>query len=522
MPRRVKKNKRQVQKTEPKKIEEPIKSTREIKKIPDYELWMILTISTLVSLFFIHQRVEKLSDYISISDETDIIRGVKMGVGTANYETIFNNKALKPYKLECHLRYPVYSFLKDTLEDWKSWSNLVYLYLVLLLMVIYALMRKIEKLPVIIIAFTLILLATSYWTSSSFHYVRYFAFLIISSLLSLFICTEVFNNHRTNPYLKAGLILVVAALPALFHFQGAFMLLFWLPISMYIVGKELLKNRKNKINIALIITYFLILSLIIYFGRGYIKAALNIVDLDAFFPILVKFIELSFPRSYLGLAVVFAMFSSPVLTWKHLTKKEKSYIAISGGLFIFSTVLSASIMGNNYSGYNGANRYFTFSHAIFLVFFSSLIQGLYKFTVHLLTFKLNNTVIFGALLILLTSGIFKLTTLNADVYNFSLLPQVKLSDLKEIKSEISDVDYAVIANHTPNAMSAFPKKEVYHVQLLSEDEFLDTISANYLLFYHVPMSKLEEEIAQKLQYLGRINTDLMLIPVDSLDLEIDE
>lgn len=499
------------------KIQQPSFSLRKTSAVG------LLLLSVLISLYFIHKKTNAFDDFIPVSDELTIINAIENYAPThsafrniiGKYEEKITSD-LSPYMQEIYMRYAVFNILKNSQYDWKPWSSLSYLYILFISIILLTIFGKNTYNIVIPIAFTIIFASVSYWTSASFHFIRYQSFIIMMSILVLFINTNLYINKRINIFLRSVIIIILSAFPALFHNQGAFMLIFWLGVVFLSLLINTIKS-KNILHYAIFAIVVLAGSYIfIMWGMGNVQHGLNKFDLAGFYPILTKFIELSFPHDWLGILITTLIFVSPVLSWKYFSKFDKNLLILSAILFVMSTLLSASIMGNRYSGYNGANRYFTFTYTIQLVLFAALFTGIYKFAVAKINFKFNKEIIFIVLIVPLVFGIYNTTTLNPEIYNFSLLPQIRKSVLKQQKAHIQDIDYAVIGVHTGNTKSAFPKHKVYGVNFINNRKNIDSLKEKYLLFYYVPENMMSDSIKLHLKNKGTIITELFIVNKNSL------
>ncbi len=338
----------------------------------------------------------------------------------------------------------------------------------------------------------------------------------MASIFAMFVNTYILSYSKLNIYLKSIFILCISILPVLFHNQGSFMLLFWASVIFITIVISAIRNNSKKHY--LILAIILVVAVYIFYKWvwGSIMFGFIKLDLSSFFTNLNKFIELSFPRNWLGIIVTIILILSSIISWKYISKFDKMLLVASALLFIISTLASASIMGQGYTGHNGANRYFTFSHSIQLIMFASLLSGVYKFIVNNINFRLKKEVIFILLSIPLISGIYSFTELSPSIYNFSILPQIRKSVVEKQKAHIKYIDYAVITSNTQSTKSAFPNRNVYSANLLKENQFIDTLKAQYILFYYVPESMMQDSLRQLLRNKGYVIDEMFVVNCDSI------
>lgn len=510
-------------------IEVKENSKTQTSQISKFELLIIFILVSITAIFFLHRRVSDLSIYIPVSDEVDIINGVTKGIPEIGIfatlftkkqteHNFFDNKAMRPYKLECEIRYPFYMMLKNSSLNWISFSNLFLFYALTAFSLIFLIFKKKDKAWFISVSFFIILMAVSTWTASSFHYARYFSFLILSSAFVMFFNTYIYLSSTCGKLKKALIIIISSAIPALFHYQGAFMLMFWLPVA-YFLLLGAIKSAENIYSKILAITLPVIIALFaVFFGSKFVITALGLINIEGFVPILLKFIKLSLPHSAAGLIAVFLFAASSVFTYKYLSKHEKTLFIFTGILFVVSTLLSALIMGNKYSDYNGANRYFTFSYAIMLIFSAVILSGIFKLVAQKNSFKFKHIAMF--LVLILPFLVFEnmLTPVSAKKYSFSILPRVSYTEISKIKNELKDVDYVVISSKVDIATSAFPTRKVFSIKSLeNSDEFFKNAEHEYILFFRVNLRELKPEILNEIYNSDVFITDNMLLETKKLE-----
>ncbi len=492
-------------------------------KISKISAVIILLFSILVSTYLIHNKTNKFDDFIPVSDELNIISCVTdYAPNHGFFKTIFRiydeiEANVRYYAYEIYMRYAVYSLMNDNDNTkWGKWSNLVYLYLLFLMILLITVFGKKIYQIVIPIAFTIILLAVSDWTSASFHYIRYYPFIIMSSVLVMFVNSYLLVNSKLHFYIKSPLILIMSVLPVLFHNQGAFMLLFWSSVMFILLIIRIIKSKKQ-LDYIILATILLVGVYIFYkWALGNIMSGIDKLDLDGFVPSLTKLAALSFPQSWWSVIIGILLIASISISHRHLSKFDKALILSSSILFVISVLLGAAIMGDKYSDYNGANRYFTFSHSIQLVFLASVLTGLYKFLITKINFKFNKETLFVLLSLPFITDIYSFTEQKETSYNFSILPQIRKSKLAKYKSNLKYIDYAVISGHTQSASSAFPEKKVYGTELFQQKEFVDTVKSRYLLFFNVFENSLSDSTKELLFSKGNILGEVYLVNCDSL------
>ena len=129
------------------------------------------------------------------------------------------------YIPEFYLRFPFFLFSSVFPMFWGIFSNLFYLYVTLGFLVLYS-FKKDAKITVLPFAFLILLIGYSTWTSSAFHYVRYFPFSLLSLLICHFCCTYLFTFPGRSMVKRRILILILAFVPVLFHQINLLYLLF--------------------------------------------------------------------------------------------------------------------------------------------------------------------------------------------------------------------------------------------------------------------------------------------------------
>lgn len=429
-----------------------------LKKIP-HEKWIsigVLTIFSVVALFHIHQRVDELDDFILISDEIvnhNALQSIEeIGLpylkghpDEAIYDESLENKFLYfQYGVELYLRAPIF-MLRDKLPNsWRSWSSLIYFYLILAIIFFFAIKSPKPNISPLFIGFFVLFIGLSYWTSSSFHYVRYYPFLLMSVGVCQVLALRMFLNlsHKPlNRYLKTfGLALI----PIFFHMTNIVFLGLW----MFIIFIEILvKYRDQILKSPLKVKLISVLSIllggsmaiwIIYSNRGLINLSFDLS------PILGKFFDLCMDTSPIGIFIqiivlaggLFSLFVLPLIERKALLLSILFFFA---GLLIFSMT-----MGGKYIGYFGYNRYLFSAYIYYLLAAAFCIYAI----VRRLTLFLNEKsrpfawglapLSIGLLFIF---SVFSLHTVEKKEYDFSIVPQFKNDFIENLKTQLEGVDY---------------------------------------------------------------------------------
>ncbi len=493
------------------------------------EIALLYLFASILSVILINNRTSELNKYISVSDELNIIDGVTEGVEQSGIPSwfsdlntsdtdYFDNIVLRPYRLECHLRYPFYNYATDNdTFDWKSESNLWYFYAFILSFVLLAAWRKSMRQLFPYIAVFLLLMSISVWTASAFHYVRYYAYLIMASAFSLYVGVLVFATNRIRTLFKLLLLGLLAAFPTLFHYQGAFMLFLWIPAMVYLAVKRVRaeKNKRTRTLVLIISASFLIPAGFLI--KKYIRSALYLFNPDNFDDVFVKFFELSVSSDIFTLVFFFGLLGALFFSWKYLTYAERALILFSAFLLISSLIGAGLLMGAEYSEYNGANRYLTFSHVMWLILNASLALAFVKFLSQKLKFVFIYLASLAGICALFFYNVVNFSPLEKRYYNFSIVPVVEKADIEFYQTELADIDYAVVSAHTALAKAVFTNKEIItQIKLAETLQNTESELPEYLVFYYINADILSEDMTNLLRTSTSFSTEFMLLKTNEL------
>lgn len=480
--------------------------------IPKIQLIVVFLISSAIAIYFINTKVIQLSNFLPVSDETEIIRRIIGGIDETGLPyNIFpksspNRKLTvdevkkklhyqKNFREEVYMRYAVYKLSDYFNIDWYSFSNLIYFYLFLLIIGINLFIKKQIKLPIITIIFLILLLGLSPWFNSSFHYVRYYFFLMSAQLISFIAAAYIFLNNKNK--FRLLFVIIIAYIPTEFHPQGAFNIIFWLFVIIIDEIKKVLTNNNpaHKKRIVLSFTIIIVFLLIfLKFKYGIFQIAWSKLSPENIPSAIWKYTQLNFPQTYLGIFIYILILTGGIFSFKYLSEFEKKLLKYSLIFLLTATFAAASFVGGNYTGFNGINRYFSFAHANYLIIPAIFLSGIIKH----IAVKIKPVPIFVPLFIIISLILISINlNTNNDIenYNFSILPYIKKNDVEKIKTELKDLDYEVVCSHQGDASIAFPYKKTYQI---SNIEKLSEITKEdkYLFFFRVNPGKLSKDLQE--------------------------
>ncbi len=189
--------------------------------------FIVLVVAVIVSLILIIIKIIELDIYAPFTDEVGTLSSMQNFIyegiprvgptlDSINYEPLDYRQIYWAYFPEIILRLPFYILFENT-------GNMMlavlapYCYAIIIAIIAMLFLRKSNKKEIcIILSIFLILLFSTPWIAETFHYVRYYAFLLISFILSLFVCSWLFSLKEK--LLKHYIIaLVIGIMPLIFH-----------------------------------------------------------------------------------------------------------------------------------------------------------------------------------------------------------------------------------------------------------------------------------------------------------------
>ncbi len=435
---------------------------------------IILTLAVIISLFSLHKALAELSVYIPISDELANIFAVQSISlkGTPHFMEIKSYVNFDPgfpyyqkyfwYAPELYLRYPFYVFSALLPWFWGTVSNLFYLYLTMVVLIIFS-WKKNTKIPVIPASILILLIGYSTWASNSFHYVRYYPFSLLSLMICHFCCSYLFTFPGISLVKRRLLVLIIAFVPYLFHQINLLYLLLWVGIIGWKMVKEKTYTSVYKRKILSITIVGILLTAITLLVYIVFKQALVLIHFDFNVqPTLSKFVALNFNTSPSGILITILIILFGSLSLKQLSLYEKNLLYFAIVFFMLSLLIMAPLMGGNYTQYNGANRYYFIQHLFYLVTLALFITAIYKNINRLIPdFYAKQIIVFILVCTPLFLKAFTLNNLNKENYTFSILPRIYQSEINRIKKETKDMDYIIVTSNNEFSIYNFPERTSY-------------------------------------------------------------
>ena len=448
---------------------------------PEPVNWDWIKLGTLIlgvglGFFLLSQEVAEIEKFIPASDEcgnylatknfaeTGKIQA-KVLPGTINdkYSDIENRTFI--YPLETVLRAPILKLLEGTQVDWRSWSSLAYLWLIILMVFAFVLFKKRVLVPFFYLAFLMVLIGASPWAAKSFHYVRYYPFYLISSLAIHFIATYFYIHIDLSIWKKVAFILLVSTIPFLFHKSGLVITGFWGMVSLFLVLrnyslKELFSGELLKYS-----TGFLFIGLVgLYLVINRIQKATNAqnVNIDFnIFPGFVTFSELNMNISSPGIMVLLLLSLIGIWGIKFANSYERGLIALgalSGLLILLSSLFLMAGNTNSYLDYSGYNRYPFIAHGMYLVVLAGLMTIATKALSSFFSKPKRQYAQLGIFLLFCVPFAFgwvNFTTAEDENYHFSIRPQIEKADIENLQKIFDNrgKEVIIIASHS-----------IYHIQ----------------------------------------------------------
>jgi len=458
-----------------------VKDNNNIKNSDTYFIRnLIIIVSIILSVFFIQKEISSIQTDVHWGDEVLNMLTVKniVATGLPTYGTYANtvtsplhfNDALTvtywEYALELYLRAPIYLLSKIIDFKWEYYSSLIYLYLIFITLIIYYLKSKDTKLPYITIAFFILIFSISKFSSSQFHYVRYYPFTIMIMPFVHFISNIILINSKLTNLKKYLLIIFLAFLPGLFHLVNFSYLFYWFTIlsgysiynilknknGKFTLGDKLTKNYKLLfVGIILIILLGVLANFLLHFlkNRLYFSSE-NIKVIAAFF-------SFYFSKNYVIYNLIFViLLIFSIINIKKFTKLESNLFISSLGFIIFC-LLGFSIIGgqgiitNPYS-------YLMFLFPIILIIISLMLTLLFRTINNLIPyFYIKEFVIFYLVAVLFISINYKKLEENE---NRSDGTKKELDQLKEIQNTYKNCVF-ITSKNAHYFYNYFPDNKAY-------------------------------------------------------------
>lgn len=453
----------------------------------------IFLIAIICSSFLILQRVNELSLLIPMSDELEVINSTIAVAETGipqlkppnnhaaynpNYPSEGYTKVTSRYAIEYYLRAFIYKITTAFGLDWKYASNFFYFLLFPIAFLIFYLYFKKTFIPISSVGFLLILIGASTWASSSFHYVRYYAFTLIFVLvchIAAFYCYFVWKQPIWK---KILLTLLIAWIPGgLIHEANYVIAAFWVVVITVFETRRIffLKNIAEKAKkrglFTLSIIFFSGILLILLPGRipiidvkNPVRAFLgrfNKVDFSS--EAFMAFADLNFNTSFLGITMTLSLVCFAI--WKlSLLNKYGAYLwKLCLTSTIFSFFLLFFLLDNNYIGYFGYNRYFFVVHVQYLLFLSLCLTVLYRYIVKniKIVVQIKRVLVFVALITPFVVSLSPLSSLPPKTYDFSIGPRIKQHYKKKIQQLASNPNTLMITNHPYFAFTLIDNNPIF-------------------------------------------------------------
>jgi hypothetical protein len=319
---------------------------------------ILFCLSIVCFLFLLHKEIYHLLDNIHWGDETlnilieKNIRATGLPVyGT--YKDVVSAPISDPatltfyyweYSLEMYLRFPFYLAAQYIHFDWKYWSSLGYVYIILLFLVYKFVVRnngQEGKFPLIPIAYFLLLLGLSTYSSSQFHYVRYYPFTIISMAFAHFTTLYLFVSSRYSTTKKYALILLIAFIPGLFHMINWTYFFYWLTIIFFIQAYNQVKIFREKKNardgngksVIFLVAIAGVACLLVFFVFNFLKDRVYFSTENI--KVVSEFFKFYFNPASKNFAVCIGLLLI-LLSYRRFYPFEKKLFLLSIGFLIFS------------------------------------------------------------------------------------------------------------------------------------------------------------------------------------------
>lgn len=432
--------------------------------LPTVEQAIILIVSISLAVFYLHKTCSYMSQFVITSDETYNYFALKSldsaGIpyqrpptDSINFEQDFRYPIYRQHLFDLYLRYPFYKLSKNFDYDWIRVSNLAYFYLAMASVLIGIFVDRKSRIPVVTLAFLFIFFSKSPWASASFHYLRYHAYLMMSVVFSLMLCCYVYVQASFHKIIKIILILIISVIPSFLHQAGYFCILFWIVYLgiaelSRLLGNLVHKRGASRGQVFSSLSAMALITFAMIYKRKMIAVGLSkLHNYEAFVPSIKTFFELNFNTTATGLTITAIVFLAGMLSFKKLSYFERRLFIFVSLFLIFALTLSSFVVGSQYSGYHGRNRYYAFLHPVYLLLLSLMVTAIYnQLAVRLIRFKLSRIAIFMLLLVPFIFDLYKLCDLHIDKYNFSHSPRIRRAELDTVKERIKEYDCVVVTD----------------------------------------------------------------------------
>jgi hypothetical protein len=334
---------------------------------------LIIIISILISIFFVQKEISSLASVIDTGDENLnmlVVKNIAV-TGLPVYGTfadnvtspLFNNDALTlpywEYATELYLRTPIYILSKIFNFKWEYYSSLFYLYLIFSIVIIYYLSRRKNEeepeLPILSVAFFILIFSISKLSASQFHWVRYYPFTLMIMSVIHYVTNLIFTYSNKKSLKKFLLIIFISFIPGIFHLANLSYFFFWVTyLCVIYINNFIFENKeksikylfkKNKINMLIGLMVFIFLCFLGIFLMIFLKNRLyfsseNIKFIPGFLSYFfnVKFIV------YDSLFLILSFFC--IINFKKFSKIESVLFKTSFS-FMFFCLIGFSVAGGN-------------------------------------------------------------------------------------------------------------------------------------------------------------------------------
>ena len=397
-----------------------------------YKTAIVVAVAVAICFVVVNSQIKQMSHMMHSGDETGniyVVRNIGTwgypGLGAPENSPMFDKNAphalYMDYTLESYLRYPAYFLSKYFGFEWRFISSLIYLYLICILLVIYFIKDKTNRVSAFSIAFLILLLAASKWESSTFHRVRYNPFTVMGIIVSFCTCTYLYLYNNRTWFIKYGLILLVGFLPFFFHMLNIYHFIFWVGfVTVDFIYKVYNKIKNSANGLAgfitnhkktLIVLSAIILSAVAVFFAFILQplndflvfSKLSVSEMlfkEENKPIVSVIYDLFIEKSILGVLVVFIPLVIVILNRRSIEKFNAGLLLLSAAFLVFAAFAlycwgGGKVISNTMS-------YLLFVHTVFLCFLAALLGTFMKVAVN----KLPDFLFKEVILFLLISGFF--------------------------------------------------------------------------------------------------------------------
>lgn len=430
--------------------------------------------------------------FARISDEVANILAVKNihesgipyiapGKNTVNYDLNTKYFPYWDYAPELYLRYPFFLVSTYIPYSWMAWSSFAY-FLLFSLIIFIGMIRKNSSVRryAVPISYFILLLSISNWTSSAFHYVRYFPFIILSISICHFFAVTRYLKKTKNVISNYIIILIIAGIPILFHQISVIYLMFWflfLTISILVkfIKKEFTLKNKRWVFTSLILILIPVIFLLYRHSNRINLSGFNFdMTLQAF---RYFFAESSNMYLDLILALMVILFVSSL----RVPFKKEFFISI--GALVFCLLL----VSVEDSPIHPANRYLLFLYPICISIVALIFTSIHTSIGFFLKGSKKTNIVQITVFILLISLFFKAQQFDrtekinnkiSKTYNIN-----KMRDINRINVTNYDEEVAFIGGFIEKRDIKIIKK------ILKDDRTVILCDDALFCFYHFPNNR---------------------------------